>query len=144
LCTEGLVAIVAWHQGQLPLMVVDLFPPPRLAYDVDGQHLYFNYGRATIDKNFSVSWAAPAAVYPAGLRQGFTLVGTIPPSLTAGLLEIRTNPWTYFVTPVSYLTLRIMLTLLILWISGVVLLVQARWLGTIAALGAHRQSAPDG
>jgi hypothetical protein len=136
--TEGLVALAAWQQGQLPLLVVDLFPPPRFAFELDGRHLYFNYDGIAIDKNYSESIEALATVYPYGLRHGFTLVGTIPPSLAMGLLAVRTNPWMYDVAPLAYLIFRIVMTVAILSIAGLAFLVQARWLGLIAALGAHR------
>jgi hypothetical protein len=136
--TEVVVALAAWQQGQLPLLVVDLFPPPRVAFELDGRYLYFNYDGTTIDRNYSESIAALATVYPYGLRHGFTLVGTIPPSLAMGLLAVRTNPWMYDVAPVAYLIFRIVMTIAILSIAGIALLVQARWLGLIATLGAHR------
>jgi hypothetical protein len=138
LVTEGVLAVFAWQQGQLPLVVVDLFPPPRFAYVLDGKHLYFNYDGSLIDKNYSESIDGLAAVYPRALRHGHTLVGTIPPSLALGLLEVRTNPWDYEVRPETYLVLRIVFTFFIVFAGGFALLVQARWLGLIAALGARR------
>jgi hypothetical protein len=144
--TEGFVALVAWQQGQLPLMVVDLFPPPSSAFTVDGRHLYFDYDGTKIDMNYSASVEALAAVYPQAFRHGFTLIGTIPPSLSMGLLEVRGSPRNYYVLPVSYLIVRIAMTMLILFVAGVALRAQSRWLGLIAALGAHRPHpapAPD-
>jgi hypothetical protein len=137
---EGILALCAWQQGQLPLLVVDLMPPPRFGYVIDGKHLYFDYDGTRIDMNYSESIEALAAVYPRALRHGYTLVETIPPSLAMGLLEVRTNPWDYEVTPESYLIHRIVFTFLVLAFSGVALLVQARWLGLIAAVGARRSS----
>jgi hypothetical protein len=142
--TEAFVALAAWQQGQLPLMVVDLFPPPDSAYTVDGRHLYFDYDGTRIDMNYSASIEALAAVYPQAFRHGFTLIGTIPPSLSMGLLEVRGSPRNYYVLPVSYLFLRVAMTMVILSVAGVALRAQARWLGLIAALGAHRpRRAPD-
>jgi hypothetical protein len=140
--TEAMLALFAWQQGDLPLLVVDLFPPPRFTYVNDGKHLYFNYDGGLIDKNYSESIAALATVYPRALRSGYTLVGTVPPSLPLGLLEVRTNPWDYAVRPESYLILRIGFTFLIAFVGGFALLVQARWLGLIADLGARRPSPP--
>jgi hypothetical protein len=138
--TEGVLAFFAWQQEQLPLLVVDVMPPPRFRYEVDGKHLHFTYDGTRIDMNYSESIAGVAAVYPRALRHGYTLVGTIPPSLPMGLLEVRTNPWDYAVTPESYLIHRIVFTILILAFSGIPLLMQARWLGLIAAVGARRTS----
>jgi hypothetical protein len=140
--TEGILALFAWQQGQLPLLVVDLFPPPRFAYVVDGKHLYFNYGGTRLDKNFSESVDGLAAAYPLAFRHGYTLVGTIPPSLAMGLLEVRTNPWECEVTPESYLFHRILFTFLIVAVIGIALMVQARWLGLIAATGTRRSNPP--
>jgi hypothetical protein len=142
--TEGVLALFAWEQGQLPLLVVDLFPPPRSGYLVDGKHLYFNYDGTRLDKNYSESVEALAAAYPLAFRHGYMLVGTIPPSLPMGLLEVRTNPWEYEVTPESYLLHRIAFTFLVLAVSGIALMVQARWLGLIASIGARRSSPPAG
>jgi hypothetical protein len=138
IAAEGLAAFAAWQQGQLPLLVVDLFPPPGFAYLEDGKHLYFDYDGTLIDRNYSASIDALAAVYPQGLRHGFTLAGTIPPSLSLGLMQVRTDPWEYRVYPEVYLVLRIVLTVGILFTSGIALAVQARWLGVIAAQGARR------
>jgi hypothetical protein len=140
--TEGILALFAWQQGQLPLLVVDLFPPPRFAYVVDGKHLYFDYDGTRLDKNYSASVDGLAAAYPLAFRHGYTLVGTIPPSLAMGLLEVRTNPWEYEVMPESYLVHRIIFTFLILAVSGIALMVQARWLGLIGAVGARRSNPP--
>src|SRR5262249_55880842 len=113
-------------------------------YRDDGRHLYFNYDGTTIDMNYRASVEALERVYPQGLRHGFTLVGTIPPSLPMGLLEVRSSPMSYRVMPVLYVSLRILLTIVILSVAGVALRAQARWLGLIAALGAHRPCpAPD-
>jgi hypothetical protein len=141
LLTEGVAALVAWQQEQLPLLVVDLFPPPRWAYRVDGEYLLFDYDGVTFDRNYSESIPALATVYPHGFRHGFTLVGTIPPSLATGLFQVRTDPWTYRVTAAAYLTLRVVMTFVILSVAGVASLVQARWLGLVAALGARRPHA---
>jgi hypothetical protein len=140
---EGIVALCAWQQGQLPLMVVDLFPPPKVDYEVNGKHLYFDYDGIRINTPVAASIEPVVAVYPVGFRRGFTLSATIPPSLSMGLLGVRCNPFAYEVPPLAYLAMRILATALILSIAGAVLMVQARWLGLITALDARRPpSAP--
>jgi len=141
LATEALVASFAWEQGQLPLMVADLFPPPRFEWELDGRHLYFNYDGTTVVANLSASTSTIVPVYPRGLRHGFTLVGTVPTSLSVGLLEVRAIPWLYEVTPLGYLITRVVLTLLILSITGLLFTIQARWLGLIAAVDPRRPPA---
>ena len=49
-------------------------------------------------------------IYGFGLRRGFTLTGTVPASLSMGLLQVRQDLWMYHVLPGHYLTLRIALT----------------------------------
>ena len=76
-------------------------------WEVDGRHLYFNYDGTTIVANLSAGTSSVVAVYPRGLRRGFTLVSTIPPSLSVGLLEVRAIPWIYGVAPWAYLIMRL-------------------------------------
>jgi hypothetical protein len=144
LVTEGLVALLAWQQGQLPLMVIDLFPPPRIQEQDDGKHVYFEFDGTVLDENCSANLESLNHAYPLGLRRGFTLTGTIPPSLSMGLLRVRMDPETYRVDPAAYLTMRILLTVLILWVAAVLLALQARWLGLIAALDSRRPRPPPG
>jgi hypothetical protein len=134
LATEAVVAASAWQQGQLPLLVADLFPPPRVAQLDDGAHFYFDYGGTPVDLNCSDSFSPMVRVYPQGVRRGFTLSALVPASLSVGLLQVRQRLWMYHVNPVHYLMLRIALTLLILWAAGTLLTVQARWLGAIASV----------
>jgi hypothetical protein len=138
LAAEGLAAFFAWQQGQLPLMVVDLFPPPRIQEEDDGKHVYFQYDGTLLNENCSENMELLNQAYPHGLRRGFTLAGTIPPSLSMGLLQVRVDPEAYRVDPAVYLTMRILLTVLILWVAGVLLTLQARWLGLIVALDSRR------
>lgn len=138
LATEGLVASIVWEQGELPLLVADLFPPPRVEWELNGIHLYFNYEGSSIVANLSESKNTVLPVYPHGVRHGFTLIGTIPTSLSVGLLEVRAIPWQYEVTPLGYLITRVVLTFLILSITGLLFTIQARWLGLIAAVDPRR------
>ena len=134
LATEGLVATAAWEQGQLPLLVADLFPPPRFEWKGDGRHLYFDYDGTVMDANLSKSTRTVLPVYPRGLRRGFTLVGTIPPSLSVGLARSKcVLPWLSEVGPLAYVILRVSLTLLILTLTGILFSIQARWSGLIFA-----------
>jgi hypothetical protein len=139
IATEALLALFVWEQGQLPLMVADLFPPPRFEWENDGRHLYFNYDGSSIDTNLSAATSSVVPLYPRGLRRGFTLLGTIPPSLSVGLLEVRAIPWMYEVRPWTYLITRVVLTVLILLAIGILFTLQARWLGLIAAVDPRRR-----
>jgi hypothetical protein len=143
LATEALVAALAWQQGQLPLLVADLFPPPRVAQLDDGAHFYFDYGGTPIDLNCSDSFNPMLGVYPHGVCRGFTLSALVPASLSVGLFQVRQRLWMYHVNPVHYLILRIALTLLILWAAGTLLTVQARWLGAIASVDSASARRPE-
>jgi hypothetical protein len=115
-------------------MVADLFPPPRVAQLNDGAHLIFNYGGKPIDLNCSDSFDPVVAIYPKGLRRGFTLSTLIPASLSVGLFEVRQRLAMYQVHRVHYLVIRVALTLVIVWAAGTLLTIQARWLGAIASV----------
>jgi hypothetical protein len=143
LATEALVALVAWQQGQLPLMVADLFPPPRIAQLDEGTHFYFNYGGNTIDVNTSDSYAPLVTIYMHGLRRGFTLTALVPASLAMGLFKVRQPLLMYHVDAVHYLVVRIVLTLLILWAAGTLLTIQARWLGAIVSVDSGSVRRPE-
>jgi hypothetical protein len=135
---EALLALITWQQGQLPLMILDGFPPPTLERTEDGRHALFNYDGQVFDLKSTAGEDEVIRLYPRGLRRGFTLLGTIPLSLSVGLLEVREEPRRFNVLPGHYLTTRIALTFLILTGTGLLLTIQARWLGLVAALDSHR------
>jgi hypothetical protein len=134
LATEGLAAFLAWEQGQLPLMVADLYPRPRLKYLDDGPRLCFDLDGTEVVANVGETPDSLIPVYRSGLRRGFTLIGTIPASLPIWPVRIPINLWLFKAAPETYLATRIALTFLIAWCAGTLLTVQARWLGLIAAL----------
>jgi hypothetical protein len=135
---EGLLALITWQQGQLPLMILDGFPPPTFERTEDGRHALFNYDRQVFDLKSTAPEVEVIRLYPRGLRRGFTLLGTIPLTLSVGLFELREEPARFNVLPGHYLATRIALTFIILSGTGLLLTVQARWLGLIAALDPHR------
>jgi hypothetical protein len=135
---EGLLALIAWQQGQLPLMILDGFPPPTFERTEDGRHAIFDYDGQVFDLKSTARDDELILLYPRGLRHGFTLLGTIPLSLSVGLTEVRAEPRKFNVLTGHYLATRIALTFLILAGTGVLLTVQGRWLGLVAALDSHR------
>ena len=86
LATEVLVASFVWEQGQLSLMVADLFPPPQFEWAIDGRHLYFNYDGTSTDVNLSASTTSVALVYPR-LAPRFHPGGHHPPLNVGGTLR---------------------------------------------------------
>jgi hypothetical protein len=139
---EALLALITWQQGQLPLMILDGFPPPTFERAEDGRHAVFNYDGQVFDFKTTARDDEVNRLYPRGLRRGFTLLGTIPLSLSVGLFEVREEPRRFNVLPGHYLTTRIALTFLILTGTGLLLTIQARWLGLVAALDSHRPVIP--
>jgi hypothetical protein len=129
LATELLAAGIAWQQGQLPLMVADLFPPPWFEQRKDGAHICFDYGGPVLDVNCTDTLDTLVPVYWHGLRRGLTLSGTLPASLSIGPHGMRDELWRFRVGPAQYRALRFVLTVLITWSAGTVLTIQARWLG---------------
>jgi hypothetical protein len=138
---EGLLIVIAWQQGQLPLMILDNFPPPRLVRAEDGRHALFNYDGRVFDLQSMGRPEDLIQLYPRGLRRGFTLLGTIPLSLSVGRVEVRVSPRRFQVQPAQYMATRIAATALILTGAGLLLTIQARWLGLIAALDSRRPAA---
>jgi hypothetical protein len=134
LATEALVAALAWEQGQLPLIVADLFPPPRLVHMDDGPRLCFDLDGTEVVANCGGTHDTLIPVYRYGLRRGFTLIGTIPASLSIRGVRILINQWMFKVAAEKYLATRIALTFLVAWAAGTLLTIQARWLGLIATL----------
>jgi hypothetical protein len=139
---EALLALITWQQGQLPLMILDGFPHPTFERTEDGRHALFNYDGQVFDLKSTAPEDEVNRLYPRGLRRGFTLLGTIPLSLSVGLFEVRAEARRFNVLPGHYLASRIALTFLILTGIGLLLTVQARWLGLVAALDPHRPVIP--
>jgi hypothetical protein len=134
LATEGLLALVAWEQGQLPLMVVDLFPAPRLEHREDGVRFCFDLDGTVVAANCTENLDNLIPVYGHAVRRGFSLTGTLPASLSIGLVRRPAHRWMFRVGPKEYLATRIVLTFLVAWAGGTLLTIQARWLGRIASL----------
>jgi hypothetical protein len=139
---EAALAGIAAYEGYLPVLVGDLFPPPRVETDGSGTHYYFDYDGETIVADYLLVDAAYYRAYPKGLRHGYTLTGTLPASLAEGS-RARTWMRKYYLFLVPYLAVRIALTFLILTGLGLLMSVQARWLGAIASLDSRRPPALD-
>jgi hypothetical protein len=148
LLVEGAVAFVAWEQDYLPILVADLFPPPRVEARGDGPYMIASYDGAVSEESISPGRGNLSRTYALGLRRGFTLVGEVPASLALGPMPradsvafLPTTPAWFYVEPAPYLAFRVILSVLILTSAGLLLAVQARWLGLIAALDPRRPPA---
>jgi hypothetical protein len=145
LLVEGVVAFVAWDGDYLPILVADLFPTPRLEARDDGMYAITRYDGAVGEQHLVGGIGDLNRAYACALRRGFTLVGEVPASLALGQMPraasvafLDKTPLLYAVKPAPYLAFRLLLSVMILTSAGLLLAVQARWLGLIAALDPRR------
>lgn len=117
--SEFLVANVVYQYGALPLFALDYMPIPGQPLNING--ILF-YGQ----ENYAQMPAGPFNMgYLRGLRQGYSLVGSIPPSLS---LDTRAaiSPRPIQLSPEGYLTFRLLLVGLIGLAWSVGFAIQAR------------------
>lgn len=117
---ELVLILGTWQQGRLANLVLDLFPTPQGVVPTPG-NAYPSVDIANLPD------ARLFRFYGEGLRQGFTLTGSIPASLPLGI-DVRQSPSNILVEPRFYLAFRFILTTLIYWAVASLLVVQARWL----------------
>ena len=140
LLIEPVLAAFVWWQGQLPLLVTDIFPPPRIDSRLNGAHMVYIYDGLVIERIFTEDPSEILPVYLSGLRRGFTLVGTIPGSLFPRN-EVIVYPEWFHSSPPVYVAFRGVMAVLIVSVVGAVLSAQARMLGLIVSVGAGRPGA---
>jgi CheY-like chemotaxis protein len=134
---EALLLLISVGEDQLPLMINDLFPPPKLDFRDDRTFMIYNYDTGQMEMLLSRTSDEMLPVYRFALSKGYTLVGSIPASLSRGVAS-RFDPTIFITADVMYLGYRICLAMVILTIAGVLLSVQARWLGLIPLIGTFR------
>jgi lysylphosphatidylglycerol synthetase-like protein (DUF2156 family) len=127
------VGVIALLIGQewFPFLIVDLFPAPgsdRVVLQPLVVHSVQHPGSAPL----SAFWR----VYVDGLGRGYTLLGSLPASLPRGLF-VRATPWFAVPSDWPYLALRVLDSAVILAYVGMLLAIQARWLGLIATVDAR-------
>jgi hypothetical protein len=124
LTLEVALVVLFIGQGWFGYLVMDLFPPLGANRVVLGLDAY--------DPNLA---EAPLSsflrLYVHGLSQGYTMIGALPASLPRGPI-LRTSPWFPLDSAWYYLVVRILDSVLILAVVGVLLAIEARWLGLIA------------
>jgi hypothetical protein len=131
LALEAALIVLLIEQGWFPFLVVDLFPAlgsDRVVLEPLVVRIIQHPGLAPL----SAFWS----VYVHGLSRGYTLLGALPASLPRGLF-VRATPWFVMASDWPYLTLRVLDSALILAYAGVLLAIQARWLGLIATVDAR-------
>lgn len=134
LAVEFLTVGLAAEQGILGLMISDMFPTPRLVMEPNGARLIYHYDDATLRSTFFADLPRIVTIYLAALRRGYTLVSAIPFSLTSGWGDYRIDPLFYNISWEIFLVIRGVFAALILAAAGVLLSVQARWLGLVGAI----------
>jgi hypothetical protein len=124
LALEAALVVLFIEQGWFGYLVKDLFPPMgsnRVVLGFDGYDAQLAVAPLT----------SFLRLYVHGLGLGYTLIGALPASLTRGPI-LRTSPWFALDSGWYYLAVRILDSVLILAVVGVLLMIQARWLGLIA------------
>jgi hypothetical protein len=115
------------QQGWFGFLVLDLFPNPA------SDHVAIRLENDTEqDPNLtplSFFWR----VYVHGLGLGYTLLGALPASLPRGP-ALRVRPWFLLQSAWHYPAVRVLDSALILACVGLLLAIQARWLGLIASI----------
>jgi CheY-like chemotaxis protein/DNA-directed RNA polymerase subunit RPC12/RpoP len=139
LCVLELVtALYVAQQGQMSLMATAQFPTPTTDFSQPGTILIYDYDHAVLRNRLANDRDLGFPIYRMGLRHGYTLVATIPASLTSH--EVRTWPDLFGSSEINYLLVRLILSAWILTGCGLLLSIQASWLGVIAAIGSRRVS----
>jgi CheY-like chemotaxis protein len=128
------IAMIAGGEGRLPAIIQDQYPYPEIVLRGIDTHLRYQFDDARCTVRFGRLPGMAYPIYLTGLRRGYTLVGSIPPSLSRHI-ENMIKPRIPYVSNVLYLGT---LTALILAASALILSLQARWLGVVAFLGGCR------
>ena len=136
LLLEGFTAALCLEQGILAPAVSDLFPTPEIGPLANGSEVVFNFDGATRRFPFELDVRRLLGVYLAGLGRGHTLVADFPLSLATGWQVSRFDPVLFRMTWEAFFAYRCVFSALVLTGAGLLLSVQARWLGLTAAVDA--------
>jgi hypothetical protein len=131
-------ALITWQQMWLGTFLGDLFPA------LDNDHFVVSFPRPLPIEFGMVSDMAHAKCYAHGLRYGYTLLGSIPASVPLGTAARFRPHATFPIGPYHYLGVRVLFSALILTGAGLLLQIQARWLGLIASVDSRRAGAGAG
>ncbi len=133
LLIEAATATLARAEGYLCRMVEENARPP--IFESMGDRLGKIYTFDDLERGvpFGLEEALDRSLYRSALSRGYTLAGTIPRRL-ATEIQAGPSPASLADLDVSYLTLRALMTLMILTLGCLALSIQARWFGLIALL----------
>lgn len=132
---DMILALIAFEQGHLPLLVNNVFPTPSVAHQSHTADLAYRYDDCVWNVPFKDQGFDCVPIYLSGLRRGFTLLGTVPASLA--VWTTRFDPTIFQTQPSVFLALRFVLAILGVTAAASVLGVQARCLGSLVAAGAE-------
>jgi hypothetical protein len=134
---EAATGLITWQQMWLGPFLCDLFPT------LDSDHFVVDVTRPLpLDFGIASDWVF-ARYYAHGLRHGYTLIGSIPASLPQGSTSRFRPRMSFPVDTLQYLCVRVLFCSLILMGAGLLLQIQARWLGLIASVDSRRTSTTE-
>ena len=122
--TEAILFGLLYATGGLPFFAVDLIPMPDRMTVTNGYAFY----NSQVFTNFPRSYFVDS--YLLGLRRGYSLVGSVPPSLSLPT-RLGVIPATFYWTTAYYGLLRLMLTFITSLGLVIGLAVQAQCLGVL-------------
>ena len=139
---EAALVGLSYEQAWFAFLVSDQFPPTwrRLGLSVE-RFVYKNpHGFELLNVDLAPK-SAFLKVYLDGLRRGYTLLGTVPGSLSVGT-STRLDPVIFGILPIRFLAVRLVFSLVGLTGVGLLVLFQARWLALIGSIDASRPVEP--
>jgi hypothetical protein len=127
-----LIAVTSW-QGMFPFLNLDMYPGSEYFARQFKIPKYGNYAKPELpDSRFF-------HLYLRRLHQGFTMIGTLPSSLTRKT-DVVASPWTLDLDDQTYLRYRALYTQLSTMVILFFLALQSFWLGAISTLDSQRSS----
>lgn len=127
---ESLALLMALQQGQMRLLVNDVFPPPRILVGLGPTQCGYQYDNLRFTAPFPYEPTDAMPVYRKALGRGYTLTAAVPASVP-DRLSSRFPADLFSGTPLGYFVFRLWLTVMIASVMLFLLGLQARWLGLI-------------
>jgi hypothetical protein len=131
LLVESLIVGAAWQQTWLGVFIDDFVPLEHT------DHIEFSSRIFRIIDTVNTPDTYFLDVYRRALGYGYTFIGAITSSLPRGI-HTRLSPGQLMVRPLVYLAVRALFSFLAFLGAGIVLAVQARWLGAIPSVESLR------
>jgi CheY-like chemotaxis protein len=137
---EMVLAGLIMEQGALTHSLCDVLLPPELEHkQIDNRTrstLIFHFDNSNVRCPYFSENGEDLVVYRAAVRHGYWFVSGLPLSLACNSLQTEFDPSFFQMSPMGFWLLRMVLATIALTGAGLVLSIQSRWLGLIAALAA--------